>query len=165
MFQVESPTGASLSKMSSAPTSPTQAVGCSAWPTRGSTPTSLSCESRSSCSCLAAGVVFRVPGVLPKSCAVSRSSGHKVVHSQIEHQHSRKGAKSAGRTAFFSGYNRQNQECVGARRHAGLLVQCFGRRYSEAKWPGRSARNTTQCVWVVVGGKALGCLVSCFRIE
>lgn len=44
LFQVGSRTGENPSKMSSGPTSHTQAEASSAWPTRGPTPTSLSCE-------------------------------------------------------------------------------------------------------------------------
>ena len=44
LFQVGSRAGGSPSEMNSGPTSRTRAAACSAWPTRGPTPTSLSCE-------------------------------------------------------------------------------------------------------------------------
>lgn len=97
--------------------------------------------------------------MVPKSCAVSRSSGHKVVHSQTEHQPSRKGAKSAGRTAFLLGYDRQNQEYMGARRHAGFT----GPVLWEEVFLGQVARE--RCSVLVVVRLLDVCLVSRFGIE
>lgn len=101
--------------------------------------------------------------MLPKSCAVSRSSGHKVVHSQIEQQPSRKRAKSAGRTAFLSGYNRQNQDVWGPGAMQGYWSSALGGGILRTSGQGE-VLGTRPNVWVVVGGKALGCLVSCFGI-
>ncbi|CAO2631036.1 hypothetical protein LEMLEM_LOCUS21124 [Lemmus lemmus] len=147
LFQVESPTGASLSKMSSAPTSPTRAVGCSAWPTRGPTPTSLSCESRSSCCCWA---------------AVSGSSAHRVVHRQMGHRPPGR-AKSAGRTALLSGCNRQNRGAWVPGAMQGHWSSALGGGILRTSGQGEVLR-TRPTVWVMVAGKALGCLVSCFGI-